>query len=275
MDCRTEISEKIHDKTDGIRIGGQNTMNEITVVPTRELAIIRDTNEILNEAKEAAMNLKRVISQKDKPVMFNGEQFLEFEDWQTAGQFYGYTVITGDAVPAEIDGIKGAKAGAKLLDKDGHIVGGAEAFCMRDERNWSEKPWFQIASMAQTRAGSKAFRNRLAWFVVMAGFKPTPAEEIDGVHDKKNSVSEIAGTFEMNRIVEEITEKLAAINSGNTEAMESHLKTLTTYKDKKTGEEKFLTLDQLPRVAQYKPDWVKNLHKKIGELYKSNLGTNA
>jgi hypothetical protein len=32
--------------------------------------------------------------------------------------------------------------------------------------------------MAQTRAGAKAFRNRLAWVVVLAGYRPTPAEEM-------------------------------------------------------------------------------------------------
>jgi len=32
--------------------------------------------------------------------------------------------------------------------------------------------------MAQTRAGAKALRNVLAWVVVLAGYRPTPAEEL-------------------------------------------------------------------------------------------------
>jgi hypothetical protein len=32
--------------------------------------------------------------------------------------------------------------------------------------------------MAQTRAGAKAMRNALAWVVVLAGYRPTPAEEL-------------------------------------------------------------------------------------------------
>src|SRR3990167_8087954 len=32
--------------------------------------------------------------------------------------------------------------------------------------------------MAQTRASAKALRQILAWVVVLAGFKPTPAEEV-------------------------------------------------------------------------------------------------
>ena len=40
--------------------------------------------------------------------------------------------------------------------------------------------------MAQTRAGAKALRNALAWVVVLAGYRPTPAEELpgSGVDDK-------------------------------------------------------------------------------------------
>ena len=42
-------------------------------------------------------------------------------------------------------------------------------------------PLFQLRSMAQTRAAAKALRNALAWVVVLAGYKPTPAEEMDSV----------------------------------------------------------------------------------------------
>jgi len=35
--------------------------------------------------------------------------------------------------------------------------------------------------MAQTRACAKALRNVLAWVVVLAGYAPTPAEEMDSV----------------------------------------------------------------------------------------------
>ena len=33
----------------------------------------------------------------------------------------------------------------------------------------------------QTRACAKALRNVLSWVVVLAGYRPTPAEEMDGV----------------------------------------------------------------------------------------------
>jgi len=160
---------------------------DITKIETSATPLILNRNpiEVLEDAKKAAQALTTVISQKKKPVIMNGEQYLEFEDWQTVGQFYGYMVSTGEAVPVEIDGVKGAKATAKLVNfHSGETLGGAEAYCMRDEPNWKVKPWFQLASMAQTRAGAKALRNRLAWVVVLAGFRPTPAEEIQDMASK-------------------------------------------------------------------------------------------
>lgn len=153
--------------------------------PQHELMVALDPEEVLSKAQRAASALKNVIAKKQKPVSFNGEQYLEFEDWQTVGQFYGYAVKTGEAVPVDIEGVKGAKAQAVLLGPGGVVLGGAESYCMRDEPNWRGKPWFQLASMAQTRAGSKALRNRLGWVVVLAGYKPTPNEEMEGVHETR------------------------------------------------------------------------------------------
>ena len=172
-----------------------------------EVGIYSPPQAILENAMVAAKALGVVLAGKKKPVMMNGEQYLEFEDWQTVGQFYGYTVKTGDAVECEVAGVKGAKAHADLISlKTGQFLGGAEAYCMRDEDHWNTRakyewlenlegkrvktkvgdeivPWFQLASMAQTRAGAKAFRNRLAWVVVLAGYKATPAEELQGMAD--------------------------------------------------------------------------------------------
>lgn len=147
--------------------------------PPREMAVMREPAVVLEEARRAARALNDVIASKRKPVLFNGEQYLEYEDLQTLGRFYGLMAKTSDAEPVDVDGVKGARAKAQVVEiKTGTTVGSAEAYCLRDEPNWSRKPWFQLASMAQTRAGAKALRNLLSWVVVMAGYKPTPAEEV-------------------------------------------------------------------------------------------------
>jgi len=57
----------------------------------------------------------------------------------------------------------------------------AYGICASDESNWRGKPEFQLASMAQTRAAGKVLRLLLGWIVTLAGYEPTPAEEM--VHE--------------------------------------------------------------------------------------------
>lgn len=144
-----------------------------------ELAIRRAPEKVLNEAKEAAKALQDVISRKAKPVRFNGEQYIEFEDWQTIGRFYGLAAKVLRTAPIVFGDVNGFEADAVIIDvKTGEEVSRAEAMCLSDEPNWKSKPLFQLRSMAQTRACAKAFRNVLAWVVVLAGYRPTPAEEL-------------------------------------------------------------------------------------------------
>jgi len=161
----------------------------IAPILSNELSVKRDPVEVLSEAKKAADALKDVISKKSKPVMMNGEQYLEFEDWQTLARFYGISAKVIDTRFIEIDGAKGFEAKAIAIRSDGLEISRAEAMCLDDEKNWQNKPLFQLRSMSQTRACAKALRNVLAWVVVLAGYKPTPAEEIEEVAEQKSSES--------------------------------------------------------------------------------------
>lgn len=191
---------------------------------------------VLAEAGQAARALQSVIAGKPKKVVMNGEQYLEFEDWQTVGRFYGVTakedgdpelVRTGEYDDQDRE-VRGFKASAVAIDRNGHVLSRATAYCLSDEEKWSSRakyayvyatrsggwsvedpgkdeivwepnpatgknrpkkerrlvgeervPLFQMASMAQTRAAAKVLRNVLSWVVVMAGYRPTPAEELD------------------------------------------------------------------------------------------------
>lgn len=184
---------------------------------------------VLGAARTAAKALQNVIDQKPKKVMMGGEQYLEFEDWQTLGRFYGITAKEdGDAEFVDLAGIQGFKANAVALFK-GQVLSRATAYCLNDEDKWSARtkyawayvkrsggysvedpgkdeliweskdgksrpkkerinlgeekvPLYQLASMAQTRANAKALRNVLAWVAVLAGYRPTPAEELPVEH---------------------------------------------------------------------------------------------
>jgi len=133
---------------------------------------------ILADAEKAAMILQQVVAGKPQPVMLNGEPYLEFEDWQTLGRFYRVTTEVEWARYTELDGAKGFEARAVVRSASGQVLSAAESLCTNDEERWQDKPLYQLKSMAQTRACVKALRNLLAWVVVLAGYKPTPAEEM-------------------------------------------------------------------------------------------------
>lgn len=149
-----------------------------------------DPKEDTLKAKQAADQLKEIVKSNNWITHVNGKEHLMFEAWQTLGKYYGYTVDTGAVETVEVAGVPGFKATATVIDnKTGFKIGGAEAFCMRDEINWRAKPLFQLASMAQTRAGSKALRQILSFVVALAGYSPTPAEEM--VEDSPREIPKI------------------------------------------------------------------------------------
>jgi hypothetical protein len=165
-----------------------------------DLIVTRAPELVLAEAQRAARALKDVLDAKPRKVILNGERYLEFEDWQTLGRFYGVTAKVTSSTFVEYGAIKGFSATAVALRPDGFELGAAEAACLSDEPKWRSRPvyeWrdtdrgrqripigeepvplFQLKSMAQTRACAKAFRSVLAWIVVLAGYRPTPAEEL-------------------------------------------------------------------------------------------------
>lgn len=168
------------------------------ITATQDLVLARDPEAVLEEAMRAAKALQKVISGKAKPVKFNGEIYLEFEDWQTCGRFYGITAkVETTSLILLPDGTRGYEAHAvAIYTPTGQVVSAADAMCLNDEDKWSSRakyewingtrtkvgmepvPLFQLRSMAQTRACAKALRNVLSWVVVLAGYRPTPAEEM-------------------------------------------------------------------------------------------------
>lgn len=182
---------------------GRYEASELSVIGASSVALERAPDVVLEEAHRAAAALKRVLDGKLKKVFFNNEQYLEFEDWQTVARFYGVTVIVRSVEYVEFGKNRGFRAVADaLLVSRNQVISSADAMCLDDEANWGARPiyeWrkdeatgrakrfkvgeepvplFQLRSMAQTRACAKALRNAFAWVVVLAGYRPTPAEEM-------------------------------------------------------------------------------------------------
>ncbi len=165
------------------------------------ISVARDPKAVIAEAYNAAKALKDIIDAKpeNKKVMMGGEQYIEFDDWQMLGKFYGITAKVASTEYVEIGGARGFNARAIALHgPTGQEVSAAESLCLNDEDKWSTRskyvrkdgkkekvgdvavPLFQLKSMAQTRACAKALRNVLSGIVVLAGYKATVFEEMTG-----------------------------------------------------------------------------------------------
>jgi hypothetical protein len=170
--------------------------------------------DILSHAGTIATALKDLIETQRMSVSVGGtRKHVEVSGWQVAGAMLGAlggqplhaeTVWTRPAVDQNGDTIrhtytatvrKGQGDRAQTIttyDVDGHdweacvevrtadgaVVGKAEAMCSRAEATWARREDFALRSMAETRAESRAFRRAIGWIMHMAGYSPTPAEEM-------------------------------------------------------------------------------------------------
>tara|TARA_Y100000310_G_scaffold325345_1_gene388675 strand:- start:1892 stop:2680 length:789 start_codon:yes stop_codon:yes gene_type:complete len=148
--------------------------NEVAVIESQSVNLVGNPQDRLKQGKDAADALMSVA----QPVMIQGNPYLTIKDWQTIGSFYGLFAGADDAESVVIDGMSGFKAKAVVRSSDGTIVSSAVAYCL-DEGIWKGREKFAQASMAQTRACSKALRMVVGWVAVLGGYKDTPAEEMD------------------------------------------------------------------------------------------------
>jgi len=180
-------------------------MNEMELYSQgNELSISRDPNEVLEEARRAAVALRGVIDQTEAVVVIGTSRHLKSEAWQTLGHFYGLAARTPDDKTRFVTygDVRGFEVTAELYHiSSGKVVSEATAMCLNDEEKWGTRtkyewrseggkrhrvavgsenvPLFQLRSMAQTRAISRVHANALKWVVVLGGWSPTPAEEVE------------------------------------------------------------------------------------------------
>lgn len=111
------------------------------------------------------------------------------EKWRSRSK-YGYVYVLKDGTKQEaeppsnqIQWVDNPNRPGKKMPKREKVKIGEEAV-----------PLFQLRSMAQTRSNAKVLRNVLAWVVVLAGFSPTPLEEMTGAEYGRSPTEESNGS---------------------------------------------------------------------------------
>jgi len=136
----------------------------------------KEPEEILERATRVAAALAPVIEKQKLYALIQGKRHVLFEGWTTLGAMMGVFPITEWVAWNENRTSCESRVEARTLA--GAIVGAAQAICSRDENRWAHADDYAIASMAQTRAGSKALRMPLGFIVQLAGYATTPADEM-------------------------------------------------------------------------------------------------
>lgn len=134
-----------------------------------------------SETLHLAQDLAKFIRENRLAMQIQGKDYVNVEGWQYAGARLGIFPVIEDVkrIQANDDELK-YQAHVKLINlKTDTIVGSGFAICSNRESGKRYYQEFAIASMAQTRAIGKAYRNILAWIIRAAGYEPTPAEEMD------------------------------------------------------------------------------------------------
>ena len=151
-------------------------MNELKQTKTEEMSWT-PKNEI-SQSKEMANDLMSVVEEKKLYVQIKNRKYLRVEAWQLLGRFCRLWGRITESKPVELWDHRGFESTAEIINEAGEVISSAAAVCMDDEDNWMNKPIFELKSMSQTRALSKAFRIALGFIVSLAGYETTPSEEM-------------------------------------------------------------------------------------------------
>lgn len=156
--------------------------NEIIEVKHENVALgslmTQSPKDVIVVATSIADELAKIIKQKNLYKHIGNKDYVVVEGWNTLGAMLGVTAREREVHQIE----NGWESYVELIRvSDGVVMGGASAICTRLENNWKSRDEFAVRSMTITRATGKAFRLSFSWIMALAGYEPTPAEEMDGI----------------------------------------------------------------------------------------------
>lgn len=179
-------------------------MSEPAVVIPEALDIIqfgapRKPEDALAEAELVAKAFAARAQRLDLWKQIGPSRHLKIEGWQMLGMMYRVTAGIVATKPVKFGEHDGWEATAEAIYVPTRSrISTADAMCLTDEEQWDlrpvyegkgadrkhvddiQVPYFQLRSMAQTRACSKVLANLFKFIALMSGFAGTPAEEMTG-----------------------------------------------------------------------------------------------
>jgi hypothetical protein len=150
----------------------------IVVRQPDRLAQAPTPEDTLSLATRMATALKDVVEKQRLFAVIQGKKYPQVEAWMTIARMDN--VVAREARPPIRRDDGSYEAFVELIRlSDGMVVGAGSALCgTADDRPWATRGEPARRSMAVTRATSRAFRQQYSWIMALAGYEPTPAEEM-------------------------------------------------------------------------------------------------
>jgi hypothetical protein len=232
--CRDELYQQLtaeyHDhkeetmQVEGTPIPGQMTVDEVIELAEAEkkdeLVVYEPTPATLFQTSNPDLALERmahlaellmnVVRERKLVQKIGGNEYLRAPAWSVLAGLTGLSPAT-----ARVEKIEdGWLARVEVLRiADGVVISAAEQVCTRKEARWARAEDHALLGMAQTRAASRALRGPLMQVVELAGFKPTPVEEMPADVEPATDVVASSGEGKIPPEARPAREQLARISS--------------------------------------------------------------
>lgn len=139
----------------------------------------RDPADMVAYASNVATVLKDVVKKQGLVQQIGKGWHVKTEGWSVMGSMLGILPREKE-VKAHPDG--SYEAIVELYNvHSGQVVGRGSHICGDPTDSiWTKRPAYARRSMAVTRATGKAYRLGFGWVMSIAGYEPTPLEEMPG-----------------------------------------------------------------------------------------------
>lgn len=147
--------------------------------------------------KKLVTELMKYVDDNQLSINIAGKKYLQIEAWQFTGSQLNLTAIVTDIQDISTETTPKYKATVEVIhNPTGQLVSRGFALCSKAESKKKSFDEYAVASMAQTRAIGKAYRNILAWLPKLAGYEGTLVEEIS--EDMRETMVEDLGKIKAN-----------------------------------------------------------------------------
>jgi len=131
---------------------------------------------LVEGATEIANTLAQIIRSRQLASNIQGREYVRVEGWTVLGALLGVIAREESVIEREDGSYLATVALVRMADHV--VVSRASAECNMDEPTWAKRAKYTRRSMALTRATGKAARLAFSWIMALAGFEPTPLEEM-------------------------------------------------------------------------------------------------